>query len=53
MVSQSTLTFEYNSYGSETIICTVFINEMLDEKVSIYVYELQYLFNYYNITHKY
>ena len=26
---------------------------MLGEKVSIYIYELQYLLNYYNINHKY
>ena len=35
-VNQSTLTFEYNSYGNEIIICMVFINKMLAEKVSIY-----------------
>ena len=53
MVNKSTLTFEYNSYSNETIIYTTFINEMLGEKVSIYIYELQYLLNYYNINHKY
>ena len=44
MFNQSTLTLEYSSYGNEIIICTIFVNEMLAEKVSIYysIYSLQH-----------
>ena len=44
MVNQSTLTLEYSSYGNEIIICTIFINKILAEKVSIYysIYLLQH-----------
>ena len=44
MVNQSILTLEYNSYGNEIIICTIFINKMLGKKGSIYssIYLLQH-----------